>query len=56
VLTRAAASPAMHLPQDFNLGIRLSPERFGLKLGEVLPFVQVCVRLYAIHLYNSHHI
>jgi 2,4-dienoyl-CoA reductase-like NADH-dependent reductase (Old Yellow Enzyme family) len=30
----------MHLPQDFNLGIRLSPERFGLKLGEVLPFVQ----------------
>ena len=25
---------------DFNLGIRLSPERFGLKLREVLDFVQ----------------
>eukprot|EP00935_MAST-01C_sp_MAST-1C-sp1_P001230 g1230.t1 len=25
---------------DFNLGIRLSPERFGVKLGEQLQFVQ----------------
>ena len=25
---------------DFNLGIRLSPERFGIKLGETLSFVQ----------------
>jgi 2,4-dienoyl-CoA reductase-like NADH-dependent reductase (Old Yellow Enzyme family) len=25
---------------DFNLGIRLSPERFGLKLSEILSFAQ----------------
>lgn len=25
---------------DFNLGIRLSPERFGIKMGESLAFVQ----------------